>query len=156
MVAGLLVVDVVSKALIETSMRVGESIPVITDYFSVTYVRNAGGAFGLFSGIGEPWGKVFFLAAAAATVVLLLVFFRRIPVEERIHRLAVSAIIAGALGNMIDRIVYGEVVDFLDVYVRDWHWPAFNVADMAITLGVATLVVISLFGKHEPARAETA
>jgi len=150
MVVLILAADVASKALVETTMRVGESIPVIADCFSITYVRNAGGAFGLFSGLAEPWGKVFFLGAASATVVLLLVFFRRVPIDERAHRIAVVAIIAGAFGNMIDRIMYGEVVDFLDFYVHGWHWPAFNVADIAITLGVSTLVAISLFGKREP------
>ncbi len=145
-VALILVADIVTKAIVESSISIGQSIVVIPGFFSLVSVRNPGGAFGVLASLGEPWGKVFFVSAATFTVVLLGWFIRELPESERVHRAALFAVIAGAIGNVIDRLVYGEVVDFLDFYVGTSHWPAFNVADIAITVGVTLLVIMSFLG----------
>ncbi len=125
---------------------VGESAVLIPGFFSLTYVRNRGGAFGLLADLPGIWGQAFFIVFALGTVALLVWMLRKTPVQDLVQRAALTLVIGGAAGNLYDRIRYGEVVDFLDVYVRGWHWPAFNVA---ITVGVALLVISALRSSRE-------
>lgn len=141
--------DQATKLLVVTHMTLHESIEVVDGFFSLTYVRNTGAAFGLLAGSLESVRVPFFLLVAASAVVLLVLFLRAVPVHRRWIVVACGCVVGGALGNMIDRVFYGEVIDFLDVYVGSYHWPAFNVADMAITSGVAILALDSL---REPDR----
>lgn len=138
------IADQVTKGLILGAFDGGESRVLIPDFFSLTYVRNRGGAFGFLSDMPAVWRETFFITFAIVTVALLVWMLRKTPVEDLVQRLALALVIGGAAGNLYDRIRYGEVIDFLDVYFRKWHWPAFNVADSAITVGVALLVVGSL------------
>ncbi len=141
------VADQVTKGLILDFFNgagVGGSRAVIPGFFSLTYVRNRGGAFGLLADLPGIWGQLFFVVFALGTVALLAWMLRNTPVEDLVQRLALTLVIGGAAGNLYDRIRYGEVIDFLDVYYRSWHWPAFNVADSAITVGVALLVIATL------------
>ncbi|WP_282607498.1 signal peptidase II [Pelagibius sp. Alg239-R121] len=115
----------------------------ITGFFNIVLAFNRGVSFGLF-GNDTTWMPYVLSAVAAAIVVGLLIWLR--GQDHRINAVAVGLVVGGAIGNVIDRIRIGVVVDFLDFHFAGWHWPAFNVADMAITLGVAVLMFASLFG----------
>ena len=143
-VALIVALDQYTKALVSGSWKLGESIPVIPNLFSLTYVRNRGGAFGLMADLPEAYRVAFFVVFAVVTVAILVMMLRTTPASDLLQRFAITSVIGGAAGNLYDRIRYGEVVDFLDVYWRDWHWPAFNVADSFITIGVVLLVIGSM------------
>lgn len=138
---GVILADQLTKLHIMETMRLHESIPVIPNLFSLTYIRNPGAAFGLLAGSSNAFRMVFFGLTSLFALVLLGSILYRMPEGEWMGRLSVSSILGGAVGNLIDRMRYGEVIDFLDVYVNDYHWPAFNVADSAITVGVVFLVI---------------
>jgi len=149
-IALIFALDQYTKQLILKSFELGESVPVIPGFFSLTYLRNRGGAFGLFSDLPETWRVAFFVVFALATVAALAWMLRTTARNDVVQRVALTAVIGGAIGNLWDRILYGEVVDFLDVYVRDWHWPAFNVADSFISCGVVLLLVGSMLpARHD-------
>jgi len=141
LIALMVALDQYTKHLILADWTVGDTVPVLPGFFSLTYVRNRGGAFGLMADLPEAWRVGFFVAFAVLTVAGLAWMLRETPREDLVQRLALTGVIGGAIGNLYDRVRYGEVVDFLDVYVRDWHWPAFNVADSFITCGVVLLVL---------------
>ncbi|MFN2378556.1 MAG: signal peptidase II [Candidatus Binatia bacterium] len=144
LVALIFLFDRWTKHLVVQGWQLGESTEVVPGFFSLTYLRNRGAAFGLFADLPEAWRVSFFVVFALATLAALVWMLRTSPREDVAQRLALTAVIGGAIGNLWDRVRYGEVVDFLDVYVRDWHWPAFNVADSFITCGVILLVLASL------------
>jgi signal peptidase II len=152
--AAVVALDQLTKAIVVRSMELHQSIPVIDGLFSLTYVRNTGAAFGLMAGrLGPEARAAFFLTVSAVAMAVLGWFLRGVPAERRLVVAACGAVLGGAVGNMIDRATLGEVVDFLDLHVRGWHWPAFNVADMAITVGVAVLCLDAL---RRPAEARAA
>jgi len=142
-------VDQVTKLYIMQTMRLHESIPIVPDFFSLTYIRNPGAAFGLLAGSSNTFRMVFFGLTSVFALGLLGTILLRMPEHERMGRLSVAAILGGAIGNLIDRMRYGEVIDFLDVYVGTYHWPAFNVADSAITVGVIFLIIHFALEKKE-------
>jgi len=150
--AAVVALDQLTKAVVAARMAPHESIPIIPGLFALTYVRNTGAAFGIFAGRFMAVRVPFFLAVSALAVVMLLWFLRSTPGERRWVVIACGAVVGGAIGNMIDRLAYGEVIDFLDVFVGAYHWPAFNVADSAITLGVVVLCLDAL-RQPEPSRA---
>jgi signal peptidase II len=122
-------------------MQLYQSIELIP-YFQLTYMRNQGAAFSFLSGAGG-WQRWFFIGLAVIASVFICFWLKKLNRSQRWEAIAWSLVLGGALGNLIDRIIYGYVIDFLDVYIGDWHWPAFNVADSAITLGVAMLLLDS-------------
>jgi signal peptidase II len=152
MVAVIVALDQYTKHLVVSAWQLGDTTPIVPGFFSLTYLRNRGGAFGLFAGLPETWRVAFFVVFALATVAALIWMLRTTPREDRTQRLALTWVIGGALGNLYDRVLYGEVVDFLDVYVGDWHWPAFNVADSFITCGVVLLLVGSFMTSAQESR----
>lgn len=141
-----LVLDQVTKRLVLSQLVPYQDIVVVTPFFNLVHVHNTGAAFSLLAD-QSGWQRWFFLAmglAASAVIVWLLHGTRgRAP-----FCIALSLILGGALGNVIDRLIHGHVIDFLDFHWAGWHWPAFNVADSAITLGVALLLWDGLWGKH--------
>ena len=141
--------DQLTKLYIMQTMRLHESIPIIPDFFSLTYIRNPGAAFGLLAGSSSTFRMIFFGLTSIFALGLLGTILLRMPEQEWMGRLSVAAILGGAVGNLIDRMRYGEVIDFLDVYVENYHWPAFNVADSAITVGVIFLIIHFAFEKKE-------
>ncbi len=141
---GVLILDQITKLAVIRTIPVHGSIPVIPGFFDLVHVRNRGMAFGILNRPGEDTGIYLLAAATVAAVVLLLVWFRRIAGSSTKAGVALSLIIGGALGNLVDRIRLREVVDFLDVYAGTLHWPAFNVADSAITVGSIGLAVMLL------------
>ena len=136
-----IVVDQVTKRVIDSAMQLHQTIELIP-YFQLTYMRNQGAAFSFLSGAGG-WQRWFFIGLAIVASVFIFVWLRKLDPSRRREAVAWALVLGGALGNLIDRILYGYVIDFLDVYVGDWHWPAFNVADSAITVGVGLLLLDS-------------
>jgi len=131
--------DQVSKWWIASTLSLHSTICVIPGFFHITYVRNPGAAFGFLAQAPPGWRSFFFLTVAILAVILILYYLRRYPERPPVFTYALSLIFAGAVGNMIDRIRLGEVIDFLDFCLGSAHWPAFNVADSAITLGAGLL-----------------
>jgi signal peptidase II len=140
-----LLLDQASKLIIDSSMQLYQSIPVIP-FFNLTYVHNTGAAFSFLSEAGG-WQRWFFAGLALVISVVIAIWLSRLQQHETLLAVALSLILGGAVGNLIDRLVYGYVIDFLDVYYGTRHWPAFNIADSAITLGVILMLIESFFGK---------
>jgi signal peptidase II len=133
--------DRISKIIVSHSMDLHQSIPLVPGFFSLTYARNTGGAFGILAAWDSPLRRFLFLGASTAAIILLLYLYRHaFSGSSPLLRLSLVLISAGAFGNLYDRAAVGEVVDFLDLYVGTWHWPTFNVADSAISAGAALLV----------------
>jgi signal peptidase II len=139
-----ILLDQVTKAWIMTTMRVHEGFSVVDGFFNIVHVRNPGAAFGFLAGASPLFRSVFFIAVTAAAILIILQYLRKARVDELPLVVALALIVAGAVGNLIDRVRFGEVVDFLDVYIGTYHWPAFNVADSAITCGAILLAIILL------------
>jgi signal peptidase II len=116
-------------------------VPVIPDFFNLVHVYNRGAAFGLFSSWSPEFVRVFFIGTNLAIILVLGYLYWRTPVEHAAFLWGYSLILSGAMGNLIDRVRYGEVLDFLDLYVGRHHWPAFNVADSLICVGAGFLVL---------------
>jgi signal peptidase II len=146
-VGAVVLCDQVTKLYVDAVMWPHQSITVIENYFDITYVRNPGGAFGLFAKAGRGIVRPLLLGLTAVAVVILFLMYRSTLPDRLLVRLAFSLIIGGAVGNLIDRLRFDEVIDFLDVHWSHYHWPAFNIADAAITVGVAILCWDLLFGK---------
>lgn len=134
-----LMLDQVTKVYIDRTMELHSSIPVIEGFFSITYLRNKGAAFGILA--NSQWRLPFFLLVSTVAVVVILFVVKRLRDDQVLNTVSLSLIFSGALGNLIDRVRLGEVIDFLDVYWKGHHWPAFNVADSAICVGVFLLAV---------------
>ena len=137
------VLDQASKWAVDSSMQLYQSIPLVP-YFNLTYVRNTGAAFSFLSEAGG-WQRWFFAGLAIVISIVIAVWLARLKQHETLLAVALSLVLGGAIGNLIDRLAYGYVIDFLDVYYQTWHWPAFNTADSAITLGVV-LMLLESFG----------
>ncbi|HYM37338.1 MAG TPA: signal peptidase II [Nitrospiraceae bacterium] len=142
--------DQATKLQITQSMRLHESIPVVPDFFSITYIRNPGAAFGILASSSNGFRLVFFGLTSLFALALLGTILYRLKSDDWGGQLSVAAVFGGAIGNLLDRVRFGEVIDFLDVYVGAYHWPAFNVADAAISVGVCFLAFHLAFDKHEP------
>jgi signal peptidase II len=138
---GTITLDQASKAQIMQTMRLHESIPLIPNFFSLTYIRNPGAAFGILASSSTGFRLLFFGFTSLFALVLLGTIFFRLRQDDWIGQISIAAILGGAVGNLLDRIRLGEVIDFLDFYVDSYHWPAFNVADAAISVGVCFLIV---------------
>ena len=133
--------DQVTKIAMSERLLYGQSEPVTT-YFNLVMVYNKGAAFSFLS--DQPgWQRYFFTGVSVIASVFILWMLKRNP-DQRLFCWALALILGGAIGNLIDRVAYGHVIDFLDFHVHGWHWPAFNVADSAITVG-ATLFVLDEF-----------
>jgi signal peptidase II len=150
-----IVLDQITKAVVLARMDLHQSISVIEGFFAFTYVRNTGAAFGIFAGNFHALRVPFLLGVSVLALLVLFWFVRTVPAERRALLTACGGVLGGAVGNMIDRAAYGEVIDFLDVYVGDYHWPAFNVADAAITVGVVVLCLDAFRSAPEPQRSTT-
>ena len=134
----ILVLDQATKLYVDARFELYESVPVIRGWFHLTYIRNKGAAFGIFAdnAVRIP----FFITVSLVALLVILWYLRRLRAEQTLAAFSLALIFAGALGNLIDRVRLGEVIDFLDVFWRHYHWPAFNVADSAICVGVALLI----------------
>ena len=127
------------------------SISMIEGFFSITHIRNSGVAFGLFAEQESEYKVLFFIIISLIAIVAILIIFHQSPDDKRMVRVGLILIFSGAVGNLIDRILHKEVIDFLDFYYKGSHWPAFNVADSCITIGVSFMIFDLFFGYPEVA-----
>lgn len=142
------ILDQASKLTIASLMQLYQSIDIMP-FFKLTYVHNTGAAFSFLSEAGG-WQRWFFAGLAMAISVVIAVWLTRLKKHETLLAVALALVLGGAVGNLIDRLAYGYVIDFLDVYYQSWHWPAFNIADSAITLGVILMLAESFgFGRSK-------
>lgn len=145
------ILDQVTKLAVSNSMQYLESIDVMP-FFRLTYVHNEGAAFSFLSDAGG-WQRWLFAGLAFAMSIIITVWITRLKKQELLLAVSLSLVLGGAVGNLIDRVAYGYVIDFLDVYYQNWHWPAFNIADSAICVGVF-LMILESFGIGRPEEAE--
>src|SRR5215468_8310808 len=151
LVAATLVLDRWTKVLIQKRFDLNESISVIDGFFNITYVRYTGVAFGIFSSISSPAKSVLLSAFTAFAAVVVVTYSVRSSARNRLLQIALALILGGALGNLYDRLSYGYVVDFIELYAGSYHWPSFNVADSAISIGVA-LLALDIIRNETPSR----
>jgi len=143
----MLILDQLSKIWIDTHLELYQSIPLISG-FSITYAHNYGAAFSFLSDAGG-WQRWFFAVLAIAVSIGIVTWITKLKTDEKLLAVSLSLILGGAVGNIIDRVIYGYVIDFLDVYYQSYHWPVFNIADSAITLGVSLMLYESFTTKEE-------
>lgn len=145
-----LLLDQWTKYYAGEHLQLGEPVSVIEGIFNLTLVYNPGAAFGMFSGLPDLWRRVVLGLVSTLALLVVMRFFFKEAKDDEISQCALLTILAGALGNLIDRYRFDSVVDFLDFYWKQYHWPAFNVADSAISVGVVILMFRVLFAKPEP------
>lgn len=143
-----IVLDQLSKYVVSNFLRLYETVAVLP-FFSITLLHNPGAAFSFLAGAGG-WQRWLFTLIALVVSIAIIVWLERLPAADKWQAAALSLILGGALGNVMDRLRLGYVVDFLDFYYQQWHWPPFNVADSAITVGVAILLMTTLRGDKHP------
>lgn len=146
------ILDQLTKHLVVNHIEYGSSGIEVFPFFNITHVYNTGAAFSFLAGMGG-WQRWFFVVVALSITLILLAVLLRTPRSSRYTCLGIALVIGGAIGNLIDRVVYGYVVDFLLFYINTkdffWAYPTFNVADIAVCVGAAVLIVIGLFGKEK-------
>jgi len=152
--AGIVVLDQAVKVLVRAKLGLYESVTVIPGLMDLTRVHNTGTAFGFMNLVDFPFKTVVVALMAATALAALALYGSTLSTEQRLSRLGLSLVIGGAAGNLIDRLASGYVLDFVDVYVRNWHFWAFNVADAAISVGVALMILDLLgLGRYRVSRA---
>ncbi|MBW2000398.1 MAG: signal peptidase II [Deltaproteobacteria bacterium] len=134
-----------ARRLIVQTVDLYERVPVIKGFFSITHIRNPGAAFGLFSKLDPSYRLPFLLGTSFAALLLIAYLLVKSGQDHWVRRLGLSFLTGGAIGNIYERLVYGEVVDYLDFYFRNYHWPSFNAADMFITAGVGFVLLYHIF-----------
>jgi signal peptidase II len=137
----ILVADQATKAMVRSSLPLHESVPVVPGFLDFTHIRNTGAAFGFLDAIDFPFKAAVIAIVATAALVGVALYAAGLAHHQRLARVGLALIIGGAAGNLIDRVVVGSVVDFVDVYWRTYHFWAFNVADSAISIGVAVMIL---------------
>lgn len=150
--AVIVILDQITKAAIVQRFSLHESYPVIDGFFNLVYVMNRGAAFGFLANMSETFRYIFFTGITVAVIGLIIYYIVKSESQSMLLIISLTLIFGGAVGNLIDRVRFGAVVDFLDVYIRTAHWPAFNVADSAITVGA----VLMIWGMMVQRKTETA
>ena len=143
--------DQATKYWVVSTFTLYESLPVIPGFFNLTYLSNTGAAFGLLAGQPALWRQVFFIGVGVVALVVLTIMYRQLRKKSPWYTVSLGLIAGGAIGNLIDRVRQGFVTDFLDVYIGSHHWPAFNVADSGIFVGVTLFLVYSFFFEEKEA-----
>jgi len=141
------ITDQVTKALVLHHFPLHHAVVVIDGLFNLIHVQNPGGAFGFLADQGVWVQRAVFIVASLAALGLIGYLYHQAPATHALMATGLGLVFAGAIGNLIDRVRFGHVIDFLDVYVGNWHWPAFNVADSAITVGMAIFIYHLAFNK---------
>jgi len=130
--------------MVMQGLMLGDNLEIIPGFFTLTHIRNAGGAFGLLAGEATRTRAFFFLALSGGALGVIVYLYAKLPPGKSWITASLAMIFGGALGNMVDRLRFGEVVDFLDFHIGTVHWPAFNVADSAISVGAGILFFLTL------------
>jgi signal peptidase II len=141
-----LAVDQATKLWAAGTLDYGMPVTVLP-FFNLTLVHNTGAAFSFLADAGG-WQRIFFIVVSGVVSLVLVAWLWRLPRDARLLGIALALVLGGAVGNLVDRIAYGYVIDFLDFHATGWHWPAFNVADSAISCGVVLLLADGLFGSR--------
>lgn len=141
--------DQLSKLWVVEAFRLYESREIIPGLFNLVYVVNTGAAFSMLADVDSPWRHYFFLTVGIVAVVGLSFFYNKLKDENKYYYIPIGLIVGGAIGNLIDRVRLGAVVDFLDFYLGGYHWPAFNVADSAICVGAALFIVMNVIDSRK-------
>ena len=136
----IVLLDQVTKIVVDQTLPLEQAVPVIENFFSLTYIRNTGAAFGILAESDEFFRRTFLIAFSLAAIGFIVIMLQRLPQNEKALITALGFILSGAVGNLIDRVIHGEVIDFLDFYWSGYHWPAFNFADSFITIGVVVIL----------------
>jgi len=139
-IAGVVAVDQATKLLVRAEVPIHGSVPVIPDLLNIVHVRNTGAAFGFLNAVDFPYKAAVVALVATAALIGIALYAARMSSHERLARVGLALILGGAVGNLIDRLALGSVVDFVDVVLGGWHFWAFNVADSAITVGVVAML----------------
>jgi signal peptidase II len=137
----ILLVDQWTKYVVQQRLVLYQKVEVVHGFFNLVHVRNTGGAFGIFGGEKGGLGSLIFVVVSLVAIGSILFLYLRLKKDEETLSLSFSLVLSGAIGNLIDRLHYGEVVDFLDFYLLSFHWPAFNIADSAICLGIGLMAL---------------
>lgn len=146
LVGGIVALDAITKYIVQQSLVLYHPVPILGDFFRLTYIYNPGAAFGLHLG---SYSRYIFLALTVVAVVVLFLWYRSTPVDDRLRLVAIASVTGGAIGNLVDRVrSHRGVVDFLDVGIGAVRWPVFNVADIAVTTG-AILLAVSLWKEEQ-------
>ena len=145
----LVALDQATKHIIARTVDLYESVPVIPGFFNITRIHNKGAIFGTFSQANNKLVFALLTAASLAALALVVYYFFKTPAGDKLMKVALTLITAGALGNQFDRLIRGHVIDFLDFYVGKAHWPFFNAADSCITIGACLMLVILFRRKPE-------
>ncbi len=147
-VAGIVVViDQLSKVIIFEMLPLYGTVSVIPGFFNITHIHNPGGAFGFLAGHSAVWRYFVFLFISSLAIGLIIYYYHKTPKTHILLSCGFALILGGAVGNMIDRVRMGIVIDFLDFYIGNLHWPAFNVADSAISIGITVFIYHLVFNK---------
>lgn len=142
LIAALIAADQITKGVVAKSVPFYGSVSVIPGFFSISHIHNTGAIFGMFNGSGSKLIAILLTAATLTAMGLVIAYFLKTPASQKAMRFALSMILAGALGNFIDRLFRGYVIDFLEVHVKKFYWPTFNIADSCISIGAVLLVFI--------------
>jgi signal peptidase II len=145
---GILLLDQWTKSLIVRELPLYQRVEVIQGFFNIIHVRNTGGAFGIFGGEKGGLGSILFVVVSLIAIGSIVFLFIKLVEAEKTLALSFSLVLSGAIGNLIDRLRYGEVIDFLDFHLSSTHWPAFNVADSAICIGIGLMALELLIRDH--------
>lgn len=140
-----IITDQITKSIIKADIPLYKSIPVVDGFLNITHIKNTGGAFGILSGMNS----LFFIIASSIALLIVILYLIRLPENNLWLITSLSLISGGAIGNMIDRVRSGEVIDFIDLFYDRFHWPAFNIADSSITIGVFILFINLLTFRKE-------
>lgn len=135
------IADQITKLLVLNNLPFNQHIAVIAGFFNIVHIKNPGGAFGLLADLSPHWRTIIFLFISSLAVGLIFYFYSKTPQSHPWLAAGFALIFGGAIGNLIDRLRYSFVIDFLDFYIAKYHWPAFNLADSAITVGIAIFVI---------------
>ena len=148
---GVILLDQASKLFIQATIPLGHSISIIPDFFAIVHVLNPGAAFGLLAARPASFRNPFFIGISLLAVGFIIFYRHRELKGHSLASFALSLILAGAIGNLVDRLRIGMVIDFLDVHYYQYHWPAFNVADSCITVGVSLMLLGLILGERRRA-----
>lgn len=146
---GVIIFDQTSKYAIQHIMTLYDYTEIIPGFFSLTYIQNPGAAFGLFGKATESLRSIFLIGISIFALSILFIMYAKLTEKSILINVSIGMIIGGAVGNLIDRIRFHSVVDFLDFHLKGYHWPTFNLADSAITIGTIILMLNVLFPKRE-------
>ena len=146
----LIVMDQYTKLMVSLHIPLNYSVKVVEGFFNFTHIRNSGVAFGLFASQQSEYKALMFIAISTIAIIAILVIFHQTPKEKKMVQTGLILIFSGAIGNLIDRVLHGEVIDFVDFFINRHHFPAFNIADSCITVGVIMMVIDLFFGEVGP------